>query len=363
MAKVGRPSGGNKFAGVDLSLKKETKVNKSAAKIQRIDMTPDDCQDYRCTCCGKHYKRQLNNFHVSNSPLFKGNNGYTSICKECVDKYYLNLVEFYTGNEEKAMERCCQILDWFYSSEAVAMTQKSLSSGRTRIGLYPSKMNLTQIKQKGQTYLDTIVGRANANIDSVEDLEALEEEEGSDISIEELKEDIKFFGAGYKKEEYIFLRTEYEDWTSRYDAKTKAQEELFKNLCIAQLQIQQSKQKGSSKDVSDAMKTFQDLLGSANLKPNQNNENALVEQNTLGSLIKKWEESEPIPEPSDEFKDVDGIKHYVLTYFNGHMAKMMNVENDFSKMYDEEISKYTVVRPQYEGEGLMEEDEDGGSEE
>lgn len=359
MSPRGRPDGGDKFAQAKKSFEKTIKVNKSAAKIE---IKPDEeGRIYQCTCCGKEYTRQRNNFPMSASPLFKGNNGYASICKHCLDKYYLQVVEFFSGNEEKAIERCCQVLDWYFSTNIVAMVKKNVSVGQTRISYYPSKMNINHVK--GTTYLDTIAERASQSIDSIEEVQELVEEDSS-IDVEELKRSIKFFGSGYKPEEYKFLQDEYDDWISRYEAKTKAQEELFKNLCIVQLSIQQAKQRDDNKAVTDGMKTFQDLLGSASLKPNQNNDNALVEQNTFGTLIKKWEDEKPIPEPSEEFQDVDNIIRYVSAFFNGHLAKMMNIDNDYSRLYDEEVGKYTVNPPEYiEDEASEDEqvDEDGNS--
>lgn len=346
MASKGRPLGGNKIAQARLNIQKKTKVN-SKSKAIKIQLDDDDTT-YRCTCCGKWYNKQLNNFPVSSSPLFAGNNGYASICKSCLDKYYTKLVEFFSGNEEKAIERCCQILDWYFSMEAVAMTQKCMSAGKTRVSMYPSKVNMHQIKNKGTTFLDTIEERANDTIEDFEDLAKFETDNNGDenVFIPD-KDTIIFWGSGYKPQEYQFLHDQYEDWTTRYESETKAQEELFKNICISQLSIQQAKQRGSIKDASDAMKTFQDLLGSANLKPNQNNSNNLVEQNTFGTLIKKWEDEQPIPEPSEEFKDVDNIKKYINTYFFGHLAKVMNIDNDYSRQYEEDIAQHTVVRQEY----------------
>lgn len=351
MGKRGRPLGGTKFTSSNLSLQKKTKINPNA-KPTKIE-NPDAETGFRCTCCGKTYKYQRNNFAVSNSPLYAGNNGYLSVCKNCVDKYFLQLVDFFTGNEEKAMERCCQIFDWYYNNEAVAMTAKSLTAGKTRISLYPGKLNMQQIKQKGTTFLDTLTERHSTTIDTIDDIDMLEcEDENNDSeNVEPIdRETVMYFGTGYTPDEYRYLKHEYEDWTTRYETKTKAQEELFKNLCIAQLTIQQTKQKGDSKGFSDATKTFQDLLGSANLKPNQNNDNSLTEQNTFGALIKMWEEQKPIPEPDEEFKDVDNIKKYIDTFFFGHLAEMMKIDNDYSEQYREEMGKYTVERQQYVGD-------------
>ena len=124
----------------------------------------------------------------------------------------------------------------------------------------------------------------------------------------------------YSDEEYEYLESEYQSWTTRHECKTKAQEEIFKGLCIAQLTIRRARQNGTNKEFTDAIKTFQDLLGAANLKPSQTNDNALVEQNTFGTLIRRIENERPIREALPEWKDVDDIERYIDTYFLGHMA-------------------------------------------
>ena len=307
--------------------------------------------EYQCSCCGKVYSYQKDNFPVSNSVLYASNNGYLTICKNCLDNYYQQLVEFYSGNEEHAIEHCCRQFDWYYSNEAVAMT-KNISKGRSRILMYPSKMNMIQIKKKGTTYLDTLKEKGNEKIMSHDDVLQVDFDESQ--SDEEMHDAIEFFGFGYLPGDYQFLWQQYQDWVSRYECQTKAQEELFKNLCITQLAIQKAQRSGNVKGANDAMKTFQDLLGTANLKPSQNNDSSLADQNTFGTLIKKWETERPISEPAPEWEDVDGMKELIDTYFLGHLSKLVHLKNDNADKYEAEIAKYSVQPPVYE------EDDDAG---
>ena len=71
---------------------------------------------------------------------------------------------------------------------------------------------------------------------------------------------------------------------------------------------------------------------------------------SFGSLIRKWEDEKPIPEAKPEWKDVDGIRRYISVYFYGHLSKMFGFRNDWAKLYDEEIAKYTVKKPQMDTE-------------
>ncbi len=86
------------------------KVNKDAipAEIEPKVITDED---YRCTCCGKKYKRQNGNFFRSRSVIFKGNNGYLSICRSCMCELLASYTKFFDNDEYAALERICQIVD------------------------------------------------------------------------------------------------------------------------------------------------------------------------------------------------------------------------------------------------------------
>lgn len=307
--------------------------------IKPIEPVAEDY--YKCCTCGKKYTKQSGNFSYSQSPLYKGNNSFLPICNNCLE----NLVEQYTellGSQNEAIKRVC--LHWdIYFSESLLNSTKKIDANRSRIKCYVKNCNLQQ--HAGKTY-DTYLKEINSErIDTINDLEDIKQQ---DKDYRVTQKTIKFFGFGYTPEQYRFLQDQYDDWTHRHECRTKSQEEVFKNLCIAQLNIQIAQQTGGK--VKDAMDSFQNLLGTANLKPCQTNENALADQNTFGTLIKKWENEKPISEPDPEWKDVDGIARYIHIYFLGHLCKMMGIKNSYSRMYDEEMEKYRVEKPEYEGD-------------
>ncbi len=305
---------------------------------------------YRCTCCGTFYPKQDGYFSVSFSPLYAGNNGYVHICKPCSDSYYQQLVGYFRGREDEALERCCGLFDWYFTQDCFEMLRK-IPPNRSKVNAYPSRMGLVAVKDKGTCYLDTIRDKIDAKgkIMNAEDVAVHENSEEPTESGEKASSDvISFFGYGYTNDEYVYLERQYVDWTTRYECKTKAQEELFKSLCLSQLMQQKASLGGSTKEMNEAMKTFQELLGTANLKPNQNKDNALVDQNTFGTLIKRIENERPIGEPDEEWRDVDGIKSYVETFFLGHLCNLVHVKNDYSDKYLDEMEKYTVKPPVYE---------------
>ena len=164
-----------------------------------------------------------------------------------------------------------------------------------------------------------------------------------------LKSAKKRFGADFNNEDLMFLENEYQDWVSRYECNTKAQETIFERLAFKKWEINKATKAGAS--TKDLDKTYQELLASINLLPRQSSGNGLSDSLTFGQLIEKWEEEKPIPEPSPEFKDVDGIGKYIRVWFKGHLARALGFDNGYSKEYDEYIEQYKVTKPEVSEEG------------
>jgi len=184
-------------------MKSPTKIN-SDIKIGKINYQEEEKRKYYCTCCGKPYSKQDGNFSKSVSPLYAGNNGYVHICKDCVNKHFITITDFFTGNEEKAIDRFCQIFDWYYDIDAVAASRK-ITANRTRINVYPSKMNLTQSSNRGNTYLDTIKDRVSNTINSIEEFEELKQQDSISVSDRTLKR----WGLGFSDSELTELDRHY----------------------------------------------------------------------------------------------------------------------------------------------------------
>jgi len=155
---------------------------------------------------------------------------------------------------------------------------------------------------------------------------------------------IKIFGDGYTQSQYSFLQDQYDSWKSRTSIETKSQELYVSQICSLQLQIHEDTKAG--RDISKKLDTLNKLMDAAKLQPKQNVGNASTDDLTFGQLIEKWEKEKPIPEPSEEFKDVDRIGHYIRVWFAGHICRVFGFKNSYSKEYNDEISKYTVTKPQ-----------------
>ncbi len=277
-----------------------------------------------CTMCGEEKRINGTNFYKSYSPLFKGNyENRMCVCKSCLLDYCERLHKIH-GSEKKALYIACEMVGSYYSKTLFDQLFDGEKEVNNKFATYFAKINsLPQYKEL--TFLDS---------DSYDLEEELSEfsESGTEV--------LERWGDGRTEDDYKFLEREYQNLITKFECDSYSQEMLFQEIAQQRLDIKKKRQKGGS--VDKELKTLQDLLGSANIKPVQENATMASEQVTFGTLIKKFENEKPIPEPLGEWKSADWIRKYVLVWFLGHFSKMMGSNNEYSKMYEDEISKYTV---------------------
>lgn len=298
-----------------------------------------------CHHCNE--KKPIKEFLSSNN---KFNKTYMKIpyCKDCIDDIYTEYYEMYEKlgyieADRKAIERMCMAVDMYYSDKAFdsAMKKYERNPSLSLFSVYASSMGLQQYK--GKSYDDTLIEKYN--MDRADSNSAIIYTDKDEIIDDKVKEATKIFGVGFDKKEYLFLYDQYTDWTARHECNTKAQEEIFKQICMTQLELHNANiGKRDTKNLTD---TLTKLMDAAKLQPKQNAGDTTADNQTLGTLIDKWENTRPIPECDDELKDVDNIARYINIFFKGHLSKMMGLKNGFSNMYNKFMEKYTVTKPEY----------------
>ena len=296
-----------------------------------------------CTRCGKE-QRADKNFYRSNSTIY-GFTGYIPICKNCVNELYDYYWNKY-GNEDlqgqkkvqaqkKVVRRICMLLNVYYEERIVEIALSNVKT--TLMAAYFRFVSLSQYKK--DTFDKTL---DNENINETMSLGLV----GDDVENYEVPEEVKKrFGQGFTNADYIYLQEQYEDWTTRHECQTKAQEEIFKRICFKQLEIHKATLKGE--DTKDLDATFQKLLETAKLQPRQNANNVLSDNQCFGTLIDRWETTDPIPQPSPEWEDVDNIGKTIDVFYKGHLAKSLGIKGGYSHLYDDFMKQYTVEKPEY----------------
>lgn len=319
---------------------------KQAAPIE------DERKKFYCCRCGRHHQKQKSNYPASQSPLYKGNGGYLTICNHCIDElfeHYKTVME----SETEAIRRICLKFDIYWNMEIYAMLNKA-STSQSRVRAYISKTNL--IKYIGKTYDDTLDEEyadmlrqkevSNIIIDNAEDIPEIE---GIDLD----PEIVEFWGTGFEPSFYLELDRKYKYWTSGLPkALDKGEEAIYKQVCILEATI--NKDSAAGKSIEKNVNALNTLLGSANLKPSQKKAEDAAETAfdgmPFGVGIRMYENLRPIPQPDPEFQDVDGIVRYISIWFLGHLCKMLGIKNTYCKMYEMELEKMRIDNPELDEE-------------
>lgn len=348
-SRVGRPEGGSLLEKVRIEIAKPIRVNpdfvRPQIQVKEVDST---IRKFRCCMCGSVFATQNGNFlSGGGSPLWKGNGGYLPFCKSCCESILDMLIAFYSGNEEHAMRHLCSLFDWYYCDTASSMALASQRVGKSKAATYISKTGVRQVITRGSSFLDTVRDENKSNTvlmspAHVEEVSDKEDDDGFVVT----REMMSIWGKGFTKEQYQYLEREYADWIARNVCNTKSQEEIFRNIALAQLNVRIARESGGK--VSDAQDALQKLMNSANVLPRQTADNLIADTQTFGTLIKKYEETSPIPEPDERWRDVDGIRRYMNTWFRGGLAKALKIGCANARLHDEavqEMEKYTVHPP------------------
>jgi hypothetical protein len=294
-----------------------------------------------CRKCQKTMR--LNKFYEATNPMLDSNN-FMSICKDCANEIYNYYFTIY-NNMEKALQLTCQDLDVRFSVKAMEQVQthieKLKSTGKSAdavFGYYKSKLSSLSRNNEG---IDNFRFRDSDILNN--SLPVINQNDFIDSDFEVTEDSIRFWGINLDKHEYEYLSAKLEEYLNTYECDTPVMEELLKQAAYESLEIRNKRQK--KEDVSKNLKNLQEILGTANIKHNQETGANATEQATLGLLIKKWETEEPVPEPDPEWKDVDGIGKLIRVFFLGHLCKIMGINNECSKEYEEEMEKLRVNLP------------------
>ena len=291
-----------------------------------------------CPHCGTW--KNANSFYSSNE-YPDGIEHYA--CKECLlDKMtdFDKKTKIRTDNKEKTIA-VFKKLNWYFSERLYEDQIASLAEGTNeKLRSTGAQQLLTLVKSLKQYRGLTFADSEFTSVDE-ETLELTSNRKPR-------KEIVKLFGSGFTVDDYLYLQDQYDSWCARTQVDSKSQQTYIVRICFKLLDIYKAQLAG--KDTEKLDKSLNDLLAAANLQPRQNVGNAATDSLTFGQLIEKWENEEPIPEPSEEFKDVDNISKFLRVWFKGALSRALNLDNGYSKEYDDYIDEYTVKPPEYMGD-------------
>lgn len=258
-----------------------------------------------CLKCGNDYA--VSSFYSHRNPLLHERFGF---CKKCV-KGNVDL------NSMETLYSFLRTMDIPYLKE---FWKQANESDTETIGTYLKNLNsLRQNKELRFKDSDDISGKTN-------------KAELLDIDTDfELTDDVvKKWGRNLEMEDYVFLEEEFENLGGD-QAEDTLQERLFKNMAKTQWMANKAYEEGDHTKYEKMMKTLSTQMQDANIKPVQlkssGEESGLK---TWGEWVRLVEETEPISEVQENFKDVDGIHNYMQWF-------IIQLKRVFGKATDEDL--------------------------
>lgn len=311
-----------------------------------------------CTKCGISYGRRKGNFPASYAILHKGI-GYVPICRTCVESLYEKYLAACGNDSKMAVRQMCRKLDLYWDEAAFESVSKKNTTRSLMTG-YMQRLNTVNLI--GKCYDDTLIKEGTmwsfGNTDTPAKPAAVsqpktEEQKQTEEEAQIADEVIAFWGSGYTPAMYRELEERLQYWKSKLPDGTVIDigtEALLRQIIFLEIDINRDRAQGKSVDKN--MNTLNTLLGSAMLKPAQKKDeaaDAALENTPLGVWLYRYENKRPLPTVDDDLKDVNGILKYVFIWL-GHVCKMLGKKNGFSRLYEKEIARYRVERPEFDDE-------------
>lgn len=318
-------------------------------------MTIEMSSKVTCYRCGESFSKAKGYFPVSYAAQHRGV-GYLPVCRQCVDVMYLAYLE-QCDDTKKIIKQMCRKLD-IYWSESLYETVANKSSMRTMMNDYLSR--LTAKSYAGKSYDDTIIEEDGSLWSKTIQFE-------EKVKAEEVSDKVKqFWGTGYTPEMYKQLEDRRQYWMDglpeEFDTGAGS-EAIIRQICALELDI--NKLRADGQPVDKLVSTLSNLIGSLNLKPSQKkqDDDTGLANTPLGVWLYRYENERPLPVVEDENK----IRKTVFTWM-GHVCKMLGKKNAYTQLYEDEIARLRVEKPEFEEDDdetfmmdVLTSDEDGDS--
>lgn len=258
------------------------------------------------------------------------------VCKKCAKLLGASNFYFFKDKYIPYCKKCCELLtkygktlkyermvkllaesDIIYSNDCFILANAmDTPSFEAYVNLLKSK------KLQDKTFASSVFGEGE-KVDNIID------------NADEIKLDSLWGNA--TPEEIKFLESEYHEWASSYEINSKAMVDSVRQLCLVSLDIRRARAENNVASLDKLLRLKSQILGDANLKPVQETGNAVSDQITIGTLIKKLEQEEPIPE--DTKPDwIDEMKIWIV----GQLARMENLQTDIAGEFNKELDKYGI---------------------
>lgn len=286
----------------------------------------------KCLATGKVLSKKQGNFYKSNNRMFACD-GLIPVSKKQIDIYYQEYYKKYS-DARLAIFKLCQELNVVWKESAY---EGAVNSGVDNHTIYKHYLkNVNSLKQyEGMSFKDSDEFNEYINKDTGED-----DDDFYNKPIPKTKKKAWYrkWGQGKEAWMYYLLEDEYTKLVENFGSpKDIATLTVFEEFCKTKLDIELKRQSGQNVDREQKMLiAFMD-------QGNLNVDDGSGDERPLGSYIKMIEDTEPIVECAEQWKDPDNFEKWAML-FAGQLGKMFNVKTAFLEKFHKTVEKFTVKR-------------------
>lgn len=281
----------------------ERRVNKPP--ISTAPPLRDEVTAFICCSCGNAYPNQARNFYKAQSSLYRGNNGYIPICRDCMEKLYIGYLAVYKDDRValKTLARNCNI----YVNDTILVKVLGVPSEKSKVAELVKAAN--SATYAGKTYDNTVLEeaeRASAAVEYDEEFEVTEEMKAR-------------WGTSFSTAEFQQLEAHYNSFAEQRTPDDIVQDKLLIDLSKTMIEQNRCLIAGDTDGYAKMSKLYQDTLKSANFKTIQKSSDLNDASQCWGVFVNNVEHYVPadLYKDKDLFDDVDGI----LDYLRRHLIR------------------------------------------
>lgn len=250
----------------------------------------------KCTCCGLE-KTNTREFYASNSYLYK-DVGRIPTCKSCVEEKYNVIVNKFKNKKISAM-KIFQSIDVYFDEELFDSTIIKYPDDNKWIGEYMRIIN-SNAKYKGKTSEDNI----EVEIPIVKNTNIIE-----DIEDETDYELIDKWGERDAKD-YKRLERKYKKYSKKYPSDDLEQQVIIRSICELELEKEVCRKDKNYTNFVALDKQISAKMAELDVIPSKKKKYDEDSNVTFGTIMRIFEQEEPVVDAQGIYKDVDFIEKY-----------------------------------------------------
>ena len=292
--------------------KREKKIKSKKVVGQQLDIRPKfNGLKFICNKCGNNLSIQANYYKVNTSdyciyPIFP-------VCKKCLfEQFEIDVINL---GVKEAIRKTLRQLDKPYNTHII---EPILEKKEPREALGDIIRILSNSNFYGKTYDDSdfVIDEKQKVVDN--DIFDVNDEPKVKMSATEF---IKWQSYGLEPDEIDNCADYYNRMMDKYEFDSLNDELAVEQLAVLNTGMRKAFKEGDIASVQKLRSTISSIENDLHISAKQKKNDA--SSDTFGNFVKMIENDMPIPEPKDEFKDVDGIWNLVKRYIIGYLPVML----------------------------------------